>query len=63
MTPTSVPPLTVAQQVRLLEVLLAVREALDDRSDVRDTPDGPAPNWAMSLLAQVDEALGKAGAR
>jgi hypothetical protein len=53
----------IAALPELLEVLLTVREALDDRSDVIDTPDGPAPNWAMSLLTRVDEALGKAGAR
>ena len=42
---------------RMREVLLAVREELDDRSDAEYVEGVPVGNWAMRLLGEVDAAL------
>jgi hypothetical protein len=42
---------------RMREVLLAVREALDDRSDAEYVDGTPVGNWAMRLLGDVDAVL------
>ena len=47
----------------MLEVLRAVAEELDNRSDVRDGEDGPRANWAMQLLRDVDQVLAKVEGR
>lgn len=45
----------------LQDVLEEVQEELAERSDVVDGADGtPSPNWAMSLLMRVQDALGAA---
>lgn len=42
-----------------LDLLWSIEEFLDDYSDVKDGPEGPVPNRAMSLLNQVREVLGE----
>ena len=42
---------------RMREVLLAVREELDNRSDAEYVDGVPVGNWAMRLLGEVDAAL------
>lgn len=44
----------------LRAALEEVQEELAERSDVVDGADGtPSPNWAMSLLMRVQDALGE----
>jgi hypothetical protein len=42
---------------RVLEVLEAIREELDNRSDAEYVEGVPRGNWAMKLLGEVDEAI------
>jgi hypothetical protein len=42
---------------RMMEVLLAVREELDNRSDAEYVDGVPVGNWAMKLLGEVDAVL------
>jgi hypothetical protein len=44
----------------LLDVLVSVREELDDRSDAEYVDGTPVGNWAMRKLVEVDEASSKA---
>lgn len=51
----------MAQHEEMLSTLVEVSEALEPYVDVKDGgADGPGPNWAMRLKAQVDEAIAQA---
>ena len=43
-------------QIPLL-LLDDIKEFLDQRSDIRDTSSGPAPNKAMDLLQRIELAV------
>ena len=49
--------LTDTQAVDILEALHLARDFLDGQIDVKDGPDGPQPNGAMSVCALLDKAM------
>jgi len=43
-----------------LNALRKVASVLADFSDVEDGPEGPRPNWAMSLLSEIEPTIAEA---
>jgi hypothetical protein len=41
----------------MFDILLNVRDFLEDQSDVVDGANGPLPNNAMRLAQEIDEAI------